>query len=65
MAGRGRGRGKNVSFNVEALGFGRGEALPGPIAQPPPIFPVIKKLFFLNTLFSIKIKHSFHVKDFD
>lgn len=39
MAGRGRGRGKNVSFNVEALGFGRGEALPGPISQPPPLFP--------------------------
>ncbi|XP_048736447.1 DNA-directed RNA polymerase III subunit RPC7-like isoform X2 [Ostrea edulis] len=39
MAGRGRGRGKNVSFNVEALGFGRGETLPGPISQPPPIFP--------------------------
>ena len=40
MAGRGRGRGKNVSFNVEALGFGRGEALPGPLSQPPPLFPV-------------------------
>ncbi|XP_061174377.1 DNA-directed RNA polymerase III subunit RPC7-like [Saccostrea echinata] len=40
MAGRGRGRGKNVSFNVEALGFGRGEALPGPISQPPPLFPI-------------------------
>lgn len=39
MAGRGRGRGRNVSFNVEALGFGRGEALPGPILQPPPLFP--------------------------
>ncbi|XP_060068870.1 DNA-directed RNA polymerase III subunit RPC7-like [Ylistrum balloti] len=39
MAGRGRGRGRNVSFNVEALGFGRGEALPGPILQPPPLYP--------------------------
>lgn len=48
MAGRGRGRGKNVSFNVEALGFGRGEALPGPISQPPPLFPVLK-IFFLST----------------
>ncbi|OWF41375.1 DNA-directed RNA polymerase III subunit RPC7-like [Mizuhopecten yessoensis] len=39
MAGRGRGRGRNVSFNVEALGFGRGEALPAPILQPPPLYP--------------------------
>ena len=43
MAGRGRGRGrggKGMSFSVESLGFGRGESLPGPILQPPPIFPV-------------------------
>ncbi len=41
MAGRGaRGRGKGISFNIENLGFGRGEALPGPILEPPPIFPV-------------------------
>lgn len=37
--GRGRGRGANVSFNVEQLGFSRGEALPGPVTQPPPLFP--------------------------
>ncbi|KAK3096629.1 hypothetical protein FSP39_001876 [Pinctada imbricata] len=42
MAGRGRGRGRSVSFNVEALGFGRGEALPGPIQQPPPLFPTVE-----------------------
>lgn len=29
MVGRGRGRGKNVFFNVEVLGFGRGEVLFG------------------------------------
>ena len=40
MAGRGRGIGRGMSFNVESLGFGRGEALPGPILQPPPVFPV-------------------------
>ena len=40
MAGRGRGRGKTVSFDVQALGFGRGEALPAASIQPPPLFPV-------------------------
>ncbi|KAL4228222.1 DNA-directed RNA polymerase III subunit RPC7-like [Mactra antiquata] len=39
MAGRGRGRGKTVSFDVQALGFGRGEALPAANFQPPPLFP--------------------------
>ena len=41
MAGRGgRGRGRaNLSFNVEELGFGRGEALPTAVLQPPPLFP--------------------------
>lgn len=39
MAGRGRGRGKTVSFDVQALGFGRGEALPAANLQPPPLFP--------------------------
>ena len=28
-----------MSFNVEALGINRGDALPGPILQPPPLFP--------------------------
>lgn len=40
MAGRGRGRGKTVSFDVQALGFGRGEALPTSCVQPPPLFPI-------------------------
>ena len=45
MAGRGRGRGKTVSFDVQALGFGRGEALPAAILQPPPLFPVYIYIF--------------------
>jgi DNA-directed RNA polymerase III subunit RPC7 len=28
-----------MSFNVEQLGFSAGEALPGPVLQPPPIYP--------------------------
>lgn len=42
MAGRGRGRGKGrgLSFDVGMIGFGRGEALPTAILQPPPLFPV-------------------------
>ncbi|KAL5004539.1 hypothetical protein ScPMuIL_017995 [Solemya velum] len=39
MASRGRGRGRSVSFNVEALGFSRGETLPAPSLQPPPLYP--------------------------
>jgi len=37
--GRGRGRGANMSFSVEQLGFGRGEALPQAALAPPPCFP--------------------------
>ena len=29
-----------MSFNVENLGFSKGEALPGALLQPPPLFPV-------------------------
>lgn len=39
MAGRGRGRGRGLSFNIEALGIGRGDALPTPIQQPPQLYP--------------------------
>jgi len=42
MAGRGRARGRGISFNVETLGFGRGEALPGSVLQPPPLFPPLE-----------------------
>merc|ERR1712096_486 len=39
MGGRGRGRGTGLSFNAEALGFGRGDALPSAMMTPPPTFP--------------------------
>jgi len=39
--GRGRGRGRgNVTFNMEAIGFGKGDALPAPTLKPPPLYPV-------------------------
>ena len=48
MVGRGRGRGNAVSFNIEQLGFGRGEAGPVSVTQPPPLFPSLGiKLFTL------------------
>ncbi|XP_067016113.1 DNA-directed RNA polymerase III subunit RPC7-like isoform X2 [Acropora muricata] len=37
--GRGRGRGRGLTFDVSQLGFGRGEALPAAILQPPPLYP--------------------------
>jgi DNA-directed RNA polymerase III subunit RPC7 len=49
MGGRGRGRGNAVSFNIEQLGFGRGEAGPVSVTQPPPLFPSLGiKLFTLD-----------------
>ncbi|XP_046655627.1 DNA-directed RNA polymerase III subunit RPC7-like isoform X1 [Daphnia pulicaria] len=42
MGGRGRGRGNAVSFNIEQLGFGRGEAGPVSVTQPPPLFPSLE-----------------------
>uniref|UniRef100_UPI003AAECE5E DNA-directed RNA polymerase III subunit RPC7-like n=1 Tax=Centroberyx gerrardi TaxID=166262 RepID=UPI003AAECE5E len=41
MAGKGgRGRGRtNMTFNLENLGIGRGEALPPSCHQPSPLFP--------------------------
>ncbi|EDO36397.1 predicted protein [Nematostella vectensis] len=41
--GRGRGKGRGFTFDVGALGFGRGEALPTAIVQPPPLFPPQEK----------------------
>uniref|UniRef100_A0A8D0DMU5 Uncharacterized protein n=1 Tax=Salvator merianae TaxID=96440 RepID=A0A8D0DMU5_SALMN len=38
MAGRGRGR-SALSFNIEAVGFGKGEALPETVFGPPPLYP--------------------------
>ncbi|NXS96921.1 RPC7 polymerase, partial [Jacana jacana] len=40
MAGSGRGRGRAAfTFNVEAIGFAKGAALPDAVCQPPPPFP--------------------------
>lgn len=38
MAGRGRGRGQ-LTFNVDALGIKKGEALPPTMNKPSPLFP--------------------------
>uniref|UniRef100_A0A8D2J3Y6 DNA-directed RNA polymerase III subunit n=1 Tax=Varanus komodoensis TaxID=61221 RepID=A0A8D2J3Y6_VARKO len=40
--GRGRGRGGHMTFNVEAVGIGKGEALPPPTLQPSPLFPPLE-----------------------
>ncbi|XP_065059572.1 DNA-directed RNA polymerase III subunit RPC7-like [Rhopilema esculentum] len=40
MAGRGRGR--SYSFDTGALGFGKGDAIPAAILQPPPLFPPLE-----------------------
>ncbi|XP_053331102.1 DNA-directed RNA polymerase III subunit RPC7-like [Spea bombifrons] len=43
MAGRGRGGARGqMTFNVEAVGFARGESLPPPTLQPPPLFPALE-----------------------
>ncbi|XP_063996007.1 DNA-directed RNA polymerase III subunit RPC7 isoform X3 [Pogoniulus pusillus] len=40
MAGSGRGRGRSAfTFNIEAIGFAKGAALPDDTCEPPPIFP--------------------------
>ncbi|NXG59656.1 RPC7 polymerase, partial [Hemiprocne comata] len=40
MAGSGRGRGRAAfTFNVEAVGFAKGAALPDVMCKPPPAFP--------------------------
>ncbi|NXN27611.1 RPC7 polymerase, partial [Nycticryphes semicollaris] len=40
MAGSDRGRGRAVfTFNIEAIGFAKGAALPDVVCQPPPPFP--------------------------
>uniref|UniRef100_A0A674H2J2 RNA polymerase III subunit GL n=1 Tax=Taeniopygia guttata TaxID=59729 RepID=A0A674H2J2_TAEGU len=44
MAGRGRGRGRGqMTFNVEAVGIGKGDALPPPTLQPAPLFPALER----------------------
>ncbi|NXE14499.1 RPC7 polymerase, partial [Lophotis ruficrista] len=40
MAGSGRGRGRaSFTFNIEAIGFAKGAALPDVVCKPPPPFP--------------------------
>ncbi|XP_075344623.1 DNA-directed RNA polymerase III subunit RPC7 [Mycteria americana] len=40
MAGSGRGRGRaTFTFNIEAIGFAKGAALPDVVCKPPPSFP--------------------------
>ncbi|XP_064295096.1 DNA-directed RNA polymerase III subunit RPC7 isoform X2 [Phalacrocorax carbo] len=38
MAGSGRGR-ASFTFNIEAIGFAKGAALPDAVCEPPPLFP--------------------------
>ena len=52
MAGRGRGR--SYSFDTGALGFGKGDAIPAAILQPPPLFPVSMILLVLHHFCSIQ-----------
>ena len=41
MASRGRARGRGaLTFSTEAVGIGKGDALPPPTLQPSPLFPV-------------------------
>ncbi|ELK29850.1 DNA-directed RNA polymerase III subunit RPC7-like protein [Myotis davidii] len=43
MASRGRGRGRGqLTFNMEAVGIGKGDALPPPTLQPSPLFPPLE-----------------------
>ncbi|KFV61629.1 DNA-directed RNA polymerase III subunit RPC7, partial [Dryobates pubescens] len=35
----GRGRGRSFTFNIEAIGFAKGAALPAGTCEPPPTFP--------------------------
>uniref|UniRef100_A0A8C0G1X9 Uncharacterized protein n=1 Tax=Chelonoidis abingdonii TaxID=106734 RepID=A0A8C0G1X9_CHEAB len=40
MAGSGKGRGRAAfTFNIEAIGFAKGETLPEVAFKPPPLFP--------------------------
>ncbi|XP_069796460.1 DNA-directed RNA polymerase III subunit RPC7-like [Narcine bancroftii] len=41
MSSRGRGRGQ-MTFSVEAVGIGKGEVLPPPTLQPPPLYPALE-----------------------
>ncbi|XP_069820753.1 DNA-directed RNA polymerase III subunit RPC7 isoform X2 [Dendropsophus ebraccatus] len=42
MAGKGRGRGANFTFDLQAIGFSRGDSLPETQAQPKPVYPNVE-----------------------
>ncbi|XP_067878781.1 RNA polymerase III subunit GL b isoform X1 [Heterodontus francisci] len=43
MSGRGRGSGPGpMTFSVEVVGIGKGETLPPPTLQPPPLYPSLE-----------------------
>ncbi|XP_010725850.2 DNA-directed RNA polymerase III subunit RPC7-like, partial [Meleagris gallopavo] len=43
MASRGRSRGRGaLTFSTEAVGIGKGDALPPPTLQPSPLFPAVE-----------------------
>ncbi|KAL7978376.1 hypothetical protein Chor_014915, partial [Crotalus horridus] len=49
--GRGRGRGGgHMTFNVEAVGIGKGEALPPPTLKPSPLFPSGEEVEYMLAL---------------
>ncbi|KAM4808266.1 DNA-directed RNA polymerase III subunit RPC7 [Rhinophrynus dorsalis] len=41
MAGKGRGRGASFTFDLNAIGFAKGESLPETQIQPMPLFPSV------------------------
>lgn len=46
MSARGRGRGAKQSFSKEQLsnlGITNNEVLPGPVTQPPPLYPLLDR----------------------
>lgn len=60
MAGSSRGRGRAAfTFNIEAIGFAKGAALPDVTCQPPPPFPVSTADIFEHVLcVQVKSIHS-------
>lgn len=61
MAGSSRGRGRSAfTFNIEAIGFAKGSALPDVICQPPPPFPVSTACIF-EPVFCVQVKRHSHV----
>lgn len=60
MAGnKGRGRAA-YTFNIEAVGFSRGEKLPDVVLKPPPLFPVSTLMEILTLFFHVSEKTSLY-----